>query len=502
MAQRRITLKQFDSQKELVLNLMRAEAMPFEDDSPSARRERKERCRFDLLEFARMYMPHYVPCEFSEYHETLADYCKLKNEPVFYSGPKGTGKSVLVTIIDCVKAAVFKQRMFTIIGSQTEDSAADRAAYIQFEFEYNLRLKQDFGNQRGTWLWEAKDFVLENGARIKARGINQQVAGLLHRNNRPDGWRGEDMEDEKSVRNPKRTKQLKDWVLEVALGGMGPDFSFVWGGNIISKRCALYELISEKDERNRKRYTGKIFKLVQDDGTSLVPDLWPVERIENMKRQLGPVSFNKVYQNDPVDPDAMFRPEWIRTISAKEISKRKNLLIKVFTDPIVEPTPQSDTSATIVAGIDLDQANEDSGSEIIVLDAVIRKLTTQRVVDWHYQFDEKWRPVEHWFEKVAFSAWLMKEFNRAAVGRHRLNVRPYDLPRLHKDVRVGTLTSPIETGRFLFAIHNGDVNKLVEQLLYYGNPGVPKDGPDALASLYEILNRRGSMIYVFGDDED
>jgi predicted AAA+ superfamily ATPase len=148
-----LTLKRFEQEKELILAQMRAEALPFEDDSPLAKRERKERTRYDVLEFAKTYMPHYVPGEYSEYHEELKDYTNTENEPIFFSGPKGTGKSVLVTIVDYVRRSVNKLNHFMIILGQTEDQASDRAAYIQFEIENNPRIKQDFGDLRGSWLW-------------------------------------------------------------------------------------------------------------------------------------------------------------------------------------------------------------------------------------------------------------------------------------------------------------------------------------------------------------
>jgi hypothetical protein len=445
-----LTIKKFDEEKEKILGLLRTEALPFEDDSPGAKSDRKERCRNDLLEFARTYMPHYVPEEFSEYHEKLAGYCSLKNEPVFFSGPKGTGKSVLVTIVDTVKAMCYKQRMFTIIGSETEDQAGDRAAYIQFEFEFNPRIKQDFGRLQGSWLWERKDFVLSNGARCKSRGAGQQMAGLIHRNFRPDGFRGEDLESEATVRNPKRVKQIKEWLIDVALGGVGPNFSFIWGGNIISKRCGLYQLIMERDDSGRKRYAGEIFQLLQKDGSSLCPGIWPQIRIERMRKIMGPVSFNKVYQNDPVDPDAKFRPEWIRKITNRSLKKLKNLQTKVFNDPIVKPTANSDTAAIVVGGLDLNSKNDDGGPTLYVLDACIKKLTPGHMVDYHYRFQDNWLVGEHWFECVGFSAWLGRDFDRAAISRPRLNVRPYEVPRMSKEVRIDTLTSPIERGKIVF----------------------------------------------------
>lgn len=500
---RQITLRSFDQEKERILALLRTEALPFDDDSPAAKTARKERCRNDLLEFTRTYMPHYVPEDFSPYHEELDRYCSLKNEPVFFSGPKGTGKSVLVTIADTVKAMLYKQRMFTIIASETEDQAADRASYIQFEFEFNPRIRQDFGDLRGAWLWEGKDFVLSNGARCKARGLGQQVAGLIHRNFRPDGFRIEDMESEQSARNPKRVKQIIEWVIDVALGGLGPNFSFIWGGNIISKRCALYKLISMLDDSGRKRYQGEIFQLLQKDGTSLCPGIWPLPRIERMKRIMGPVSFNKVYQNDPIDPDAKFRPEWIRTISLKQLRKRKNLQIKVYNDPIVEPTSTSDSAAILVGGLDLDTLDDEGGPTLVIVDAVIRPLTPGHMIDHHYVFNDRWHAGEHWFESVGFSAWLQRDFDRAAIKRPRLNVRPYKTPQINKEVRIDTLTSPIERGKIVFVTENGDVNVLIEQLLYHGNAGVPDDGPDALAALYAIFNRgTHGMMYGYPDDEN
>ncbi len=500
---RPITLKQFDAEREKILGLMMAEAMPFSDDSPAAREERKRRCRDSVLEFLKTYCPHYVPGEYSEYHYELQDYSVVSGEPVFLAGPKETGKSVILTIGDYLRRALFKISHFMIIGSQTEDQASDRANYIRFEIENNLRIRQDFGDQKGEWLWEAKDFCLKNSCRIKSRSTKQQIAGLIHRTWRPDAYRGEDLEDEMSAKSKDRTEDLKTVVLDNVLGGLGPNFSLIWAGNIVAKKCVLKQLIDEKDDDGKKKYKGKIYKLLQDDGTSLVPDIWPIKRIEKRKYQLGSVRFKKVYQNDPGDPSSRFKEEWIINVSTKEARQiRENYYCVAYDDPIVEESAHSCDAAVVVAGIDMQKYEKDGAIDIVVFDAMIDKLSSNEVVNAHYLFDKKWKPIiNHYFESVAFSKWIMRDFVGAIKQfGYSLTVRPYDQLKVKKEIRIETLSGPIERGQIRFVRSNGHVNKLIDQLC---DPAEAKDGPDALASLFEILTRgkRGMMFGVSYDKD-
>jgi hypothetical protein len=500
---RPLTLRQFDEEKERILSLMMADATPFQDDSPAAKEERKRKTRNSVLEFAKVYLPHYVPGEYSEYHHDLEDYTNVVGEPVFGAGPKETGKSVLLTIADCLRCCCHGLRWFMIISSQTEDQAANRAAYIQFELENNLRIKQDFGEMRGDWLWEAKDFCCKNGRRVKSRAVKQGMAGLLHRHHRPDWWRGEDMEDEMSAKNKARTEDTKTVVLDVVLGGLADNFSMIWFGNIVAKKCALKQLIDEKDDAGKKKYKGKIYKLLQDDGTSLVPDIWPLPRIEKRRYQLGSVRFKKVYQNDPGDPNSRFREEWIVNLSAKTARKiQGEYFIVCYDDPIVEDTPTSCDAAVVVVGINLNKWEKDHVTDVIVFDAMIDKLSSTEVVNAHYLFDKKWHPViTHYFESVAFSKWIQRDFDGAVKQfGHSLSTRPYQQLRVNKMIRIETLSGPIERGEIKFVRSNGHVNKLIDQLC---DPAEPKDGPDALASAFEILTRgeRGMMHSVYSKED-
>ena len=120
--------------------------------------------------------------------------------------------------------------------------------------------------------------------------------------------------------------------------------------------------------------------------------------------------------------------------------------------------------------------------DIIFIDAVIKPMTKKQAVAWHYTFQSLYNAVEHWFESVAFSAWMQTDFDIEAKNRgFTLNVRPYKQKRIHKDIRVETLSGPAERLKLFFCVENNNVPKLIEQFLFYGNSGVPKDGPDAAA---------------------
>jgi hypothetical protein len=59
-------------------------------------------------------------------------------------------------------------------------------------------------------------------------------------------------------------------------------------------------------------FTGRRYQALQDDSV-LWPEVWPRERLEAKRREIGSVAFASEYQNEPVDETtALFRYEWLQ----------------------------------------------------------------------------------------------------------------------------------------------------------------------------------------------
>ncbi len=450
---------------------MRAEAKPFEDQSPEARAERIRRSREDDFYFFKTYLPHYFPTESAEFHEEIVELSKVQDEPVIIAAPREHAKSTLCTFAIPVADICLERKHFIIIISDTEDLAADFNVFIQLELQENERILADFGNLRG-YKWETKDFTTRNGIRVKARGRGQRVRGIRNRQYRPDRVIIDDFENDKNVKNPKLIKEAIDWILTAVLGSLAEGYSLMMIGTVLAKKSVLTWFLNAKDENDEPLYISRVYRAIKDDGTPLWPAKWPIERLLKKKRQIGTLNFNREFQNDPKDEEGVFREEWIRYYAPEEIAG-KALAVYEAVDPSVGANESSDYRAFVKVGRAPD-------GTISVLSADIKKRSVDSLVSTEYIRQSEQPAIIIRLETVAFQAVLMVLFNKEAETRG-IHLPIQEVKHsVNKETRITGLSPFVERGVVRFRKGHSDQDLLVEQLIYFPSTTVNDDGPDAL----------------------
>ncbi len=484
---------------------MRAEALPFDDCSPSARAERIRRSKEDDFFFFRTYLPHYFVAEPAEFHEELVELSHVEGEPVIIAAPREHAKSTIFTCGVPIEDVCLERKHFIVIVSDTEDLAADFNAFIQLELEENERIKADFGNLKGP-SWSSKDFTTRNGIRVKARGRGQRVRGMRNRQYRPDRFIIDDFENDKNVKNPKLIKEAVDWILTAVLGSAAENYSLTMIGTVLVKKSVLTHFLYAKDENDQPLYITRVYRAIKEDGTPLWPARWPIERLEKKKRQIGTLNFNREFQNDPRDEDGVFREEWIRYYHPEELIG-KALAVYEFIDPSLGANESSDYRALVKIGKDRDGI-------IYVLSADIKKRSVDSLVGTEYQRQAEEPALVIGLETVAFQAVLMLLFNEEAKKRGlHLPIKAVK-QTVNKETRITRRSALVERGIIRFRKGHSDQDLLIEQLIYFPSSTVNDDGPDALDGACELADAAagGQIEYetaatrsVFGrggDDDD
>ena len=202
--------------------------------------------------------------------------------PAVVAAPREFAKTTVCTFGYVLHQICFKRRHFIIIGSDTEDLASDLTGYLYLELLYNERLHQDFGE-----LVKANravdDFVTANDIRVKARGRGQRLRGLKHKQWRPDLVILDDLENDLNVRNPEIVKQILDWVKSAVYPSLDAGGSLLIIGTILRWHSALHLLLTSNEEPYC-HFERRIYRAVQEDGTSLWEARHPVERLKLQKR--------------------------------------------------------------------------------------------------------------------------------------------------------------------------------------------------------------------------
>ena len=484
---KRISTREFERRKEEILARMRLDAKPFEDDSEKAKAKRKERSRRDVIYFLQTYLPHYFDKEFAQFHKEWIALSQVEEEPVFIAAPREHGKSAILSLGVPMHDICFEIKHLVVIVSDTEDLASDFVAFIRLELEENERIKQDFGQLKGTsWRWGDYDLLTSNGVRVKARGRGQRIRGLRNRQYRPDRLVIDDLENDKNVRNPRLVKETIKWLLTAVLGSLAENYSLLMVGNIINKKSVLAQMIEAEDEDGKPKFISRVYKAIQDNGQPLWPDVWPLHRLEKRKRQQGSVFFNQEMMNDPKDEEGAFREGWIiyyhfNILTGKELFK------VTFIDPSVGQGETNDYKAIITIGYEPDTALYHC------LDAFIRRCSIDQMIRASYNRYEEFKPIFVGLETNGFQRLLLRDFD------HEAKTRGYHLPIRQvnqitaKETRVLRLSPLTERGIVRFQKGQGDQGLLIEQLIYFPSSTVNDDGPDALEgaiSLCEVSSQK------------
>ena len=396
------------------------------------------------------------------------------------AAPREHAKSTFFSLGVPVHDICCELRHFIIIISDSGDQATGFTLPIRIEVEENPRIRHDFGDMKGR-KWKESDFVTANGVRVLARGRGEKVRGLKNIQYRPDRVIVDDLENDKNVKNPKLVKEALDWLLQAVLGSLAEGFCFTMVGNKFAPRSVLDQLLSAKDEEGDPLYPGKEYDAIREDGTPLWPALWPLERLEKRRRQMGTVRFNKEMRNRVGAEDSPIRESWIAYVKAVEILVRKSWRIASFLDPSAKSGQSNDYKAIVVVGLDPEAQLMDT------VHAWIRHATINEMWSAAWQIDEEYH-CGLGVEINMFEDFLLDSYQNHAQRAGRWINLAKVRHATDKLARIINRISPlVEFGRLRFVRGHSDQDLLIEQLIYILDDNVNDDGPDALEGAVSLL---------------
>ena len=488
---KKMTRMEFRKRADDILMRLTLEVEPFWQDSAEKQAERLKRAAADPLYFCRNYLPHYFSHLPAPFHYELVRLLEWRPVPVppsdaedrkpkpkntvvvpaVVAAPREFAKTTVCTFGYVLHQICFRRRHFIIIGSDTEDLASDLTSYICLELLYNQRLIQDFGElvkpNRAV-----DDFVTANNIRLKARGRGQRLRGLKHKQWRPDLIILDDLENDINVRNPAIVQQILDWVKAAVYPSLDAGGSLLIIGTILRWRSALHLMLTSNEEPYCY-FQRRIYRAVQEDGSSLWEARHPVERLRVQKRLMGTLAFNREKMNEPAPEGGFFKEEWVHYYHPDSL-KDRNLVVVGFFDPSLETGAGADYKAVVTVGLDPREM------VFYVMDAFIQKTTleqTLRVIfNRHQMYNFRLLGVED----NLFQRLLLKEFERLGQEQGVLLPLKGVTHRVAKETRVASLSPLLERGRIRFIRGHSDQELLVEQLLYFPSRTLHDDGPDAL----------------------
>lgn len=457
-------------------------------ESPSDRDRRIRRLLSNYAAFCEYYFPHYLALRDkvsgnvirvihnAPFHNEAARLVRRTPDlKAVFKWPRGHAKSTHFDIFIPLWLLFQPQRLinFMVVVGKSQDSANRLLADIQAELGFNRRLIADFGEQRSLGEWTDGEFKTQSGAKFLAVGRGQSPRGLRDRQSRPDYVVIDDLDDDELCRNPRRVKELVEWVREALFGALDVGRGrFIMVGNLISKSSVLAAIASTP---------GVIVsevKALDRNGLPTWREKWSQQEAQAYRDFVGYRAWEKEMMHNPVSDGSIFRNEWIRFKRLPRLSKYDMLVC--YTDPSFKSSTANDYKACRLWGrID---------TELHLIDCFVRQATVSEMVRWLYDLYERTRDVaavQFFMEANFMQDIILDEFG--AEG----DLRGYQLPILpdkrHKPDKIQRIEA---------------VSPLWERGVVFYNEQ-KKDDPDMLVGIEQTLAvERGSRVHDDAPDAD
>lgn len=432
-----------------------------------------ELCRCDLESFVLRYLPHYFTRALQGFHRDL-----LNATTGVYEVSRGHGKSTCLFAL-MVHIAVFQWRRYVVCVSDTDTQATAFVRRVRDELDTNDIIHRDFGVLRGRE-WSEKSFITRTGVRFHARGSGSAIRGLVSGANRPDLLIVDDVENDEAVLTTERREKLWRWITAALWNVGGPDgCDRIVVGTPLHADCVLRKLSSQG-------WVAARYPAMVGDGPALWPEAFDAARLEEIRADIGSLSFSQEYLLEPMDDATRpFRSEWFRYVDEEP---PQNWLRMMYVDPAIGQKKSSDWFVATVAAI----SPPGTPLEVRIIEqhqgkhSVSGQLATiERMADIH-------RPYQVGIESNAYQDALRQlSLERFIAARKFVTV----LPRCNtapKRVRIFKLSPRIESGVVTF---HRSLSKLVQHMCDY--PSVAHDDfEDSLAGVVEMAESIGRLSMV------
>ncbi len=384
--------------------------------------------------------------------------------------PRNFGKSTRLSFAYPLYALLTGKSKFTVLFAATENQAHKLLDDIRIELEENEEIIRLFGRQKGS-IWQSGLLRLLNGSAITAKGTNQAIRGLKHRQYRPDLIICDDLLTDTSAYSQRSRDKVYAWLLRAVLP-LSQEAFFILVNTIFHSDDLPSRLLERVKNHQLSGWAALHFSAILPSGKSLWPQYWPIEKLRKKRQEIGSYAFACEYQNLPQnEEERIFKSSWIKTFY--EEPHRDDLQIFMGIDPSMG---KKDSSAIVTLGRRTDGIIFvlDEWAEPCSADHLIKKIIEKYLI---------FRPIKIAFEEVGFQAvyknHILQESARQGLYLPMLGIKP---GRIGKN-RILALSPLIENGLLLFRSKN---SPLVTQILDYPHH-IHDDLNDALYYAFSLI---------------
>lgn len=385
-------------------------------------------CLFSLSVLTKHFS--YKPAQFHiDIYNLLLD--KTANKKCVVA-PRGTSKSTVVTLCYVLWCALFRQKKFIVIISDTYTQAVFFLSAIKDELENNAILKLLWGNQKGS-IWREDDIVMLCGCRIIARGSGMPIRGIKHNEARPDLIILDDCENDELVSNKERRDAQWSWFFKSVLPALDPDKGEVFViGTILHYDSMLMKIYKSN------QFKSLFFRII-DNGVPLWEERFPVQKINEIRQMYEEQGLIDLYYceylNEPINEDnADFKRDWFKFYEG-ELDYLSALNVYVAVDLAISKKDKSDYTVIIAIGAD-------AMNNIYVLEYTREKLDPYEASSELHRLCCQYQPLAVGLETTAYQKAFQYVFEEAMRETNNYFVINEIRPDMDKNRRLKTILQP------------------------------------------------------------
>lgn len=235
---------------------------------------------------------HYELCHYAEVEKNLA-----------VVAPRGSAKSTVLTFLKCIHSICFKKKHFIVIVQNTFSKAAGTLETIKGEIKTNNMLRRDFPlvikkDAEGDSIFRYPGPGWE--VRVLCKGADQigSIRGEKFGAHRPDLIIVDDLEDDKSVKNPELRQELERTFVDVLKYAGDETTQTIAVGTVLHDDCLIAKMVDADRFKMFKKMRYQARYELNGVQKSLWPEKWTIEKLKEMEVE-DPEGFAKEMQGDP-----------------------------------------------------------------------------------------------------------------------------------------------------------------------------------------------------------
>lgn len=469
-------MKQKDRQailrwEELTENLRRATTINI-NESAVEKKDRIERLEKDPEEWFKYYFPDYSFAEPAGFHKKATRRI-LKNDKWYEvrAWSRELAKSTR-SMFEVLYLTLTKQSRNVLYVSWSNDNAKDLLEPVMLNLEANQRIINDYGVQQKPGKWEAGNFRTLKKVAFRAIGAGESPRGTRNEFSRPDLIVIDDIDTDKTVRNPEQVKKVWDWVERALIPTVSVSGSWriIFNGNIIAKDSCITRAIEMADHVD-------IINIRDKHGKSSWPEKNSEADIDAILSKLSYRAQQGEYYNNPITEGTVFKEIYYKHMQRLEYYK----FLIAYGDPSWKDSKKSDYKAVSLVGPWHDEWH--------VLKMFLDQTGTPQMAEWYkacYDFVDGRTPIYYYMEANAQQDIILNQVNEYIFKNNwGFIVTGDDRAKGDKFSRIESLLEPLNRNQKLWfnkkEKDNPHMKRMEEQMLAL-EPALSAhdDGPDSL----------------------